>query len=1491
MPSRHSSTLLPPIRKKRRRDVPRLLARIACVLLALAAILPISLGLIVKTKWARGIAARETRRIVAGFGVDAHYDVELGFWPLSVGLRNLRVESTDQGGPFLTARRATVRPRIFGLIAGKLMIDQIEIEQPEARVVLRDGKLVNLNLDLPESTDTEPMKRLPFSVVSASEANLDLTVDGTNVKAQGIDVDVTSDDAFREGIAVEVALHVVEVRGSLVRSLDAAVEGKGPHVAKDYAVDEDALCGIDGRVRIEPSRVLVRRLSAQGAVDLDPAQETSPGCHLPKTDPRFVELELGHLTVDFPKPGETYPNVDGHAMVRLPLSVANRLPGVPELDGWVLVDAEFRYAAGSVVPDLTAHVEAGGLRIDHYSFARSIVTDVSVQKGVVTTPRLRLEIAEGVADLRDVEVRPLEKGIPLKASLDARGVSFVALMQDLGVARNPHVNWDLREVHATNVRGTLDPLRLDGDLDARTSNFAVYDDAVDSPKKTRVIGVSEGNIRGKFAVRPTALEFNGCTVTTPHGLIQGVSVSLGFHEVLRVDVENAKVDLADISPIGSVVMGGIAEATATIAGPFGNPRIEADVRLQDYTLGAKPNEISFGDVTQGHVLVDDLDKKAVSLTDVRAQKGKSTYELPTGRLDFGGEASMRLDGQVTSKNLDVRDFFSIFKLDDDPRFEEIEGTIETSTRVHFALGGPEDPCKGGYLDVSSSSTARDLNLLGERFDEGHAEFDYRWIDRMAGIDGAEIDVRSIALSKVKKRGGATTGSVLGSVFVQRGGQMRGSLVMQGFPLARMNLLGGMASNVEGAASGIARVGGTLSAFEVDADLDLTPVRLFGAPFGSSDLHVRMVQNPEPVKVVGKTACGAPIGASFDKEAYLRDTSSKGSFTLDGALFGGQVKLDHFVVTRGKIPSVAGRMELSHFDLAPLGKASSTKEEEGAAGLGGEITAEIVIDHLSADDLAHAQGRFAPKAIRITHGGQTLQWRPQPVVALLENDTVTIPYSTFDISTSQGLKGSFVIDGSIKNLTHGADLALDAELAPIDLGVLVGVVPRMTHALGSLSGSVRLGGKMADPKFDGELKVRGGEFGFKGLDGNVTGVDVDVSVDENEARITRATGKMLGGDVSVTAHVPIRGGQIGVAEAAITGRQLSISPVEGVKAVADADLRLTMNPDASTASGRIPRVTGDVTITSFEATKPFTLNLTDLRGGAKRTVIESYDPVLDVLAFDFDVHARAPLRIRNNLVDAQLGIDSRGIRVTGTNQRIGLRGEVNALPGGRFRLFANDFDIQKATVRFDDPTRIVPHVDVVAVTEYRRYSNTSLNATAPGAATTGISSSGSGGNIWRITLHAYGDLEELNVDMTSDPSLGREDIFLLLTVGLTRAELDQVRSGSVYTSAAIEALGTVSGVDRAVKQAIPVIDDFRPGTAYSPRTGRVEPNITVGRRLAENLRARLTSGLAEDPQLRSTIEWRLNRALTVEPSYDRTNTVSSSNVGNFGIDFRWRVEFN
>src|SRR5262249_53412147 len=160
-----------------------------------------------------------------------------------------------------------------------------------------------------------------------------------------------------------------------------------------------------------------------------------------------------------------------------------------------------------------------------------------------------------------------------------------------------------------------------------------------------------------------------------------------------------------------------------------------------------------------------------------------------------------------------------------------------------------------------------------------------------------------------------------------------------------------------------------------------------------------------------------------------------------------------------------------------------------------------------------------------------------------------------------------------------------------------------------------------------------------------------------------------------------------------------------------------------------------------------------------------------------------------------------------------------LPPGRIRLRANEFEVRQGYVRFDDLTRIAPTVDITAVTEYRRYSEAQSGAagTSGGAAagtSAGAASGGGGagrtGGSWRITLHAYGDAENLRLEMTSDPALAQEDIALLLYIGMTRAELDQLQASSIGETAALEALSTLSGADSAVKQAVPVIDDFRFG---------------------------------------------------------------------------------
>lgn len=1478
MPLERPNHRLPPPRPRQRRpsDWGALAAFVPCFLFAALGTLPILLGGVARSSWARAWATSQTERLLRDQGVSAAYGVVVGFWPMSLDLTDVRVASNDGGRPALTSPRVSVRPRFFALLSGKLAIDQIELDAPAVRLEWHDGKIKNLDLKLPESKAGAgwPL-HAPFNVFTVAGAELDLTFDGIHSVASEIDLDVTADDDSAEGSSFEIAIRAGESRVTRSRSGPRTESGANPL----FAIDDDTLCSVDGHLRIEPHAVFFRRLVASGTADLDPASNTPFSCSLPPSDKHHVELAANHLRVGWAESADGRPSVEGHLKVRVPIELAERVVVLPETDGWLGADFDVHYADNTLLPDLEGHFEAHDVKLDRYRFAQEFQADVNVQRNVVTIPKATVVIAEGVATFTDMTVEPLSKGVPIKTRLDVVHANFTALMHDLGVNDHAHVAWDLREVHAPALSGTLLPLHVDGDLVAQTGNFLVFDKAADDPARQRIIGIKEAGIHARVAIRPLALEFVGIHLNLPNSTLDNGFCSIGFKEELRVSVPASKIDLVDITPLATIPLVGQVDLKAQMTGIFKAPRLEADTSIQNFVFGDMP----FGNVTAAHVSLTGL---VVELRDVIAAKGRSTYEMPSARLDFGTGAPLLMDARVTSSNLGVRDFLGVFRMEDDPRFLDVDGTLSTRATVHLALGGPEDVCGDGYLDVRATTHAERLKLFGENFDAGDVDVSYRWTDRLAGLDGADIDLRALTLHKLHAHGkGPAPGVVLGSGTVRRGGPLNASMVLQSLPLSSVQSLGFLGNRVEGSVSGLLQVGGTLESYTVQGDVEVSPVRYRGSSFGASRVRVGMTETPPLLKPSGRTRCGAAIYPPFDKAAYLSSTASHGQFTFDGDLFGDQLHVEHVTMTRQKAAEVAGQVALRRLALAPLvatlrGGAEGTSAQS-LARVEGTVTADIAVDRLNLSDLPHASVRVSPTELVVSRSGQTLSLQTTGATIAVANDILTVPSLVFQMRSPGGLQGTCTMTGTVSGVSRDPDLALAVDLAPVDLGILVGAVPKMERSAGTLSGSLAAKGKLSALGIAGRLAVRGGEFAVHGWPSDLSDVNVDVLIDGSEARIARGTARFAGGTLNVTGSAPIKGSSLGTAQAAVAAREVHLSPEAGISATLNADLEVSINSQA-TGLDALPHVTGEVDVTSFEYTRPMNLEASAFGGVAKRTNVDVYDPSLDALKMDILVKNLAPLRIRNNLIEIALGIDSDAVLVTGTDQRFGLRGELKAIPGGRFHLRANDFDVRQGIIRFEDPTRIDPSVDVTAVTEYRRYTETAAGSAA---------SAGTGtGGVWRITLHAYGDADHLRLDMTSDPALSQEDIVLLLTIGMTRAEVDQLQAGSLGASAALEALATVSGADRAVKAAFPVIDDFRFGSAYSPLTGRTEPQVIVGKHLTDAVRASVATSVGEDEELRANIEWRLNQRLGVQAAYDNINDVSSSVVGNVGVDLRWHLDF-
>jgi translocation and assembly module TamB len=440
------------------------------------------------------------------------------------------------------------------------------------------------------------------------------------------------------------------------------------------------------------------------------------------------------------------------------------------------------------------------------------------------------------------------------------------------------------------------------------------------------------------------------------------------------------------------------------------------------------------------------------------------------------------------------------------------------------------------------------------------------------------------------------------------------------------------------------------------------------------------------------------------------------------------------------------------------------------------------------------------------------------------------------------------------------------------------------------GEVHFKGPVAAPTPSGKITLTQGMYQKRRDQLSITDANAEIGFARGNVELRSLSARVGGGEIAAKGSVPLLGLGFGDFRGVATIRDLSIPALDGIAATIDADIDAVWAKEED--KYLLPKLTGEVRLTRFKYTRAVTMNadIATLTRRGRRTEFESYDPSKDVVELDLMVSADKPLTIANSLIETPVRIEPPGLQLTGTNQRFGLRGRLELPPGGRIQLRRNEFEVQRGEIRFTDATAIVPEVDVSAVTEYQRYSSSGLAQTAPNAGGDSARLGAAAGQ-WRIFMRAHGDAENLKIDLTSQPKLSQDDIFFLLTVGLTRAELDQAQAAGVGQSVALEALGSLTGADQALTEALPVIDEFRFGSAYSSRTGRTEPTITVGKRLTDRIRAYVTGGVNSSQEVRSNVQWQLSPSVSVEGSYDNVNNISSAGIGNLGADIRWRLEFN
>ncbi len=159
--------------------------------------------------------------------------------------------------------------------------------------------------------------------------------------------------------------------------------------------------------------------------------------------------------------------------------------------------------------------------------------------------------------------------------------------------------------------------------------------------------------------------------------------------------------------------------------------------------------------------------------------------------------------------------------------------------------------------------------------------------------------------------------------------------------------------------------------------------------------------------------------------------------------------------------MTGGLTLKNLDLGALTHVLAAPERDAAEDLAapegarrrtileGSVSGTLAIDRAQIGALERAKARFAPTALTLARGGPRVVLRPTKDVIALDEDAVTIPPLVFDLQAGRGLKGGHRPRLGLPRHAHPGSRARDGAPRRSTSGLLVGVVPKLERATGTL----------------------------------------------------------------------------------------------------------------------------------------------------------------------------------------------------------------------------------------------------------------------------------------------------------------------------------------------------------------------------------------------------------------------------------------------------------
>jgi autotransporter translocation and assembly factor TamB len=157
----------------------------------------------------------------------------------------------------------------------------------------------------------------------------------------------------------------------------------------------------------------------------------------------------------------------------------------------------------------------------------------------------------------------------------------------------------------------------------------------------------------------------------------------------------------------------------------------------------------------------------------------------------------------------------------------------------------------------------------------------------------------------------------------------------------------------------------------------------------------------------------------------------------------------------------------------------------------------------------------------------------------------------------------------------------------------------------------------------------------------------------------------------------------------------------------------------------------------------------------------------------------------------------------------------------------------------------------------------------------------------VTVTVTGTLDKYEVDLFSDPPLGKNDIVALLSLGVTTQALAGQEGAVGSAAAASIALGPyMGGVEERIRGVVG-LDRFAIEPVFSSTTKTFEPKFIVGKSFGDRASVSMATSVGTSADGIATAEIKLRENIYLQGSWQSATTTQE---GDLGADLKFRYRY-